>query len=161
MALWQPLRNSLAFRPFPVLLFLLLLIAASGCKPEKALEGHGILPDAPADQTAFAVEPAKAPFDQPLGEAAFARTVFQTTGPSNIAITVRDVIVGPHAEAALAAAGPVVIDVNSGSGSATAGSKTLELNLGGAVSFPAGVAIALKNSGDISLVLRVYTLEGK
>jgi hypothetical protein len=29
------------------------------------------------------------------------------------------------------------------------------------VSFPAAAAIALKNSGDVSLVLRLYTLEGK
>jgi quercetin dioxygenase-like cupin family protein len=159
MALLQPRRNSLAFRPFLVLM--LLLTAASGCQPEKALEGRGLLPDAPADQTASAAEPAKAPFDQPLGEGAFARTVFQTTGPSNIAVTVRDVIVGPQAEAPLAAAGPVVIDVNSGSGTASSGGKTLDLSLGNAVSFPAGVAIAVKNTGDTSLVLRLYMLEGK
>ena len=164
MALLQSPKNSLVccrFAAFPLLLFLLLL-ALSACQPQKAVEGHGLLPEAPPDQTTSAAPAPQAPFDQPLGKAAFSRTVFQTQGPSNIEITVRDVIVGPHAEGPLAAAaGPVIIDLNSGSGGATAEGKTLELSSERPVSFPAGAAITLKNSGDVPLVARLYTLEGK
>jgi len=162
MALSRPLVHSLVWRRLPAVPLLVLLLAVSACQPQKALEGHGLLPEAPPDQTTSAAPAPQAPFDQPLGNAAFARTVFQTQGPSNIEITVRDVIVGPHAEGLLAAApGPVIIDLNSGSGSATAGGKTLELSFEQPASFPAGAAITLKNGGNIPLVARLYTLEGK
>jgi hypothetical protein len=134
----------------------------SGCQPQKALEGHGLLPEAPPDQTSSAAAAPQEPFDQSLGKGAFARTVFQTLGPSNTEITVWDVIVGPHAEGSLAAAaGPAIIDVKSGAGSATADQKTLDLSSEHQASFPAGAAITLKNDGDTPLVARLYTLEGK
>jgi hypothetical protein len=49
----------------------------------------------------------------------------------------------------------------SGKGSAAAGGKTLDLSSQHPASFPAGAAVALKNSGDSPLVVRLYMLEGK
>jgi len=138
----------------------LVLCAVLGCN-HQAQEGHGLLPPAPADQTKSAISP-PAPFDQQLGNAGFARTVLHTAGPAGIDVTVRDAIVGPHGEAQLAAsAGPVLIDLKSGAGSATAGPKTADLSAQKPTSFPAGETIALKNSGDTPLVVRIYVMEGK
>jgi hypothetical protein len=137
--------------------FLSTLLACN----QKALEGHGLLPPAPADQTTSAVPP-PSPFDQTLGNAGFTRTVLHTAGPANIDVTVRDAIVGPRAEAQLpAAAGPILIDLRSGAGSAIANGKTLDLSSQEPASLPAGVTITLKNGGNTPLVVRLYFLEGK
>ena len=162
MALSLPRRDSRASLVVSVVSLIVFLLTGGGCQPEKAVEGRGLLPEAPPDQTTSTAAPTKFPFDQPLGETAFVRTVFQTSGPSNIAVTVRDVIVGPHGKALLpAVAGPVVIDVSSGSGSALIGDKKLELSLQNPVSVPAGATVALANTTDLPLVLRLYLLEGK
>jgi len=161
MALLRLLSYSLVWCRFPAVPLLLLLLAVSACQPQKALEGRGLLPVPPADQLTAGGPAPLAPFDQPLGNAAFARTVFRTPGPANIEVTVRDAIVAPHAEGQLpASAGPVLIELNSGSGSAVAGSKTLDLSSEQPAAFPAGAVITLKSSGDIPLVVRFYTLEG-
>jgi hypothetical protein len=121
-----------------------------------------LLPPAPADQIAAPGPAPAAPFDQKLGNAAFARTVFQTAGPSNTEITIRDAIVGPHAEGQLSASGgPVLIDLHAGTGGAEVGGRGVELNLHHPAAFPAGTAVTLKNTGDTPLVVRLYTLEGK
>jgi hypothetical protein len=162
MALLRPLKHDLLWCRFSAVPLPLLLLAISACQPQKAAEGRGLLPAAPPDQVTSAAPPSAAPFDQPLGNAAFARTVFHTQGPQNIEITVRDVIVGPHAEVQLAAAaGPVLMDLTSGSGRAAAAGKTLDLSSEHPAAFPAGAAITLNNSGDVPLVVRLYTLEGK
>lgn len=155
-------------RPYPAaghvlsVFVCLILFVCSGCQPQKALEGHGLLPEAPADQNTSAASAPRLPFDQSLGGAAFARTVFQTPGPSNTQITVRDVVVGPHAEGSLTTtAGPAFIDVKSGTGSAKAAGKSLELVSDHPVSVPAGEAFTIKNSGDTPLVARLYVVEGK
>ena len=138
----------------------LLLSVVLACN-QKAQEGHGLLPPAPADQTTSAT-PAPTPFDQTLGNAAFARTRLHTSGPANIDVTVRDAVVGPRAEAQLeASAGPIIVDLLSGAGSAAAGGKTADLSSQNPASFPAGTALTLKNSGDAPLVVRLYVLEGK
>jgi hypothetical protein len=140
------------------LLFLTLL----ACAPDKAREGRGVLSPAPADQVNSAAAAQAFPFNETLGSAGFARTVFHSTGPANTEITVRDAIVGPHAEAQLpASAGPLLIDLKSGSGSADAGGKTTGLSEQQPASFPANVAITLKNGGGTPLVVRLYVLEGK
>jgi hypothetical protein len=140
----------------------LLLLAVSACQPPKAQEGHGLLPPAPADQVTSAAPAPAAPFDQSLGKAAFARTVFRSPGPSNTEITVRDAIVAPHADAQLAAsAGPVLIDLQAGGGTVDGGGKSVELDSLHPAAFPAGAAVTLKNTGDVPLVVRLYTLEGK
>lgn len=138
----------------------LLLSVVLACN-QKAQEGHGLLPPAPADQSVSA-NSSPAPFDQSLGKAAFARTVLHTAGPANIDVTVRDAIVGPHGDAQLPdSAGPVIVDLLSGKGSAAAGGKTLDLSSQQPASFPAGAAVTLNNSGDSPLVVRLYMLEGK
>jgi hypothetical protein len=138
----------------------LLLSFVLACN-QKTQEGHGLLPPAPADQTTSA-NSSPAPFDQLLGNAGFARTVLHTTGPANIDVTVRDVIVGPHGEAQLPdSGGPLIVDLLSGKGSGAAVGKTLDLSSQHTASFPAGAAVALKNSGDSPLVVRLYMLEGK
>ena len=158
MALSQLFAYSLLWGPR--LAVPIVLSAVLACN-QQAQEGHGLLPPAPADQTKSAIPP-PAPFDEPLGNAGFARTVLHTAGPAGIDVTVRDAIVGPHAEAQLAAsAGPVLIDLKSGTGSATAGEKTTDLSAQKPTSFPAGAAIALKNTGETPLVVRIYVTEGK
>jgi len=156
------LRSPAPFRWRRVLAAPLLLLTLSACGPGKAREGHGLLSPAPADQVNSAAPAPASPFNETLGNAGFARTVFHTTGPSNTEITVRDAIVGPHTEAQLpASAGPVLIDLKSGSGSAAAGGKTADLSEQQPASFPANAAITLKNGGDTPLVVRLYVLEGK
>lgn len=138
----------------------LLFSVVLGCN-QKTQQGRGLLPPAPKDQTA-STNSSPAPFDQPLGNTGFARTVLHATGPANIDVTVRDVIVGPHGEAQLPdSGGPLMVDLLSGKGSGVAGGKTLDLSSQQPASFPAGVAVALKNSGDSPLVVRLYLLEGE
>jgi hypothetical protein len=143
-----------------IFLVFLVFTTALACN-RKAKDGRGLLPPAPAGQATSAVA-SPAPFDQTLGTAAFARTVFRTAGPASLEVTIRDVIIGPHAEAQLPLpAGPVVIDTRSGAGTASAGTKTADLSMQQPASFPAGTPIALKNGEGTPLVLRLYLLEGK
>ena len=150
-------RRPVVFRVFLVFLFFTAVLACN----RKAQDGRGLLPPAPPGQATSTVA-SSAPFDQTLGTAAFARTVFHTAGPANLEVTVRDVIIGPHAEAQLPPPpGPVVIDTRSGAGTVSAGAKTAELSMQQPASLAAGMAIALKNGGGTPLVLRLYMLEGK
>ena len=150
-------RTLVVFRIFLVFLFFTAVLACNRTAPD----GRGLLPPAPQGQATSTVA-SPSPFDQTLGTAAFARTLFHTAGPANLEVTVRDVIIGPHAETQLPApAGPVVIDTRSGTGTVSAGAKTAELSMQQPASLPAGMAIALKNGGGTPLVLRLYMLEGK
>jgi hypothetical protein len=160
MARWQLLAFSTSLRR--ELAAVLLSAALCACGGRKAVEGHGLLPSAPAGQTKAIGPPPKAVFDQALANSAFARTVFQASGPSNLQVTVRDVIIGPHGTVILPATwAPMLLDPVSGTGSAGAGQNTSEVAPYHAITFRAGSAVSVKNTGEAPLVMRLYSFEGK
>jgi hypothetical protein len=140
----------------------LLVLALSACRDRRhATEGKGLLPPPPAGNLVPAGPQPRTPYEK-VGDATFARTIFQTAGPSETAISIRDVVVSPRAEGHLdATSGPSILDLLSGKGSVTAGDKTSDLDLQSPLTVAAQTAITLKNGGDTPLVVRLYITEGK
>ena len=139
-----------------------LVFGAFGCQPQKALEGHGLLPPAPSGQDTSTAPAPATPFTQTDGKAAFARMMLQTAGPANTQITVRDLIVGPRGDAQLTIADSAsLIEVYSGAGSVASGTITVALTLHQPVILPEGSRANINNSGDAPLMVRLYTVEGK
>jgi quercetin dioxygenase-like cupin family protein len=91
-----------------------------------------------------------------------ARTAFSTAGPANSQIEIRDFQFPPHVRTRLGALpGPGVIEVYSGRGAFAMAGTTQELAGGVVKGVPAGQALEFDNTGDYSLVVRVYVVEGK
>ncbi len=87
--------------------------------------------------------------------------MFQGTGPGNIKIEIREVIIGPRAVVRLEPnKGPSVIDTRSGEGNLKAGDRSARLDVTNVVSAASGVPLELENSTDTPLVLILYVVEG-
>jgi len=138
---------------------LLLVLASCNLQGPLAPQGGGPLaPPPPADDY---INPTSAPFERSDGKAAFARTVAVMPGPGRTTVQIRDVIVGPHGEAQFALLrGPMVVDARSGTGSISAGDRTLKLSRETPASLAAGARPVARNDGDVPLVLRLYVVEG-
>jgi hypothetical protein len=148
------LRRARAAAPVVALIALGLL----GCSgPGPHAEGRGLLPPPPPGPIAVAASRPTAAFDEPLGPAAFSRTLLTTTGPLDTALDVRDVIVGPRGEAQLPASkAPLVVDVHAGRGRATTGTTAVDLVPDRPITLPAGAAVSLQNTDALPLFARVY-----
>jgi hypothetical protein len=139
--------------------FLVLFMVA--CK-RGAREGHGLLPPPPAGQLPVAGGEPTAPFDQQLAKGVLARSVLRTPGPSDTEIQIRDIIVGPHAETRLETLpGMVIVDVRSGTGSLSVGTKTMQLSMQQPVSLQGGETGVLRGGDRVPLALRLYVVKGK
>lgn len=146
----------------PYVLVVLAGALGSCSKLHEAPEGGGPLPPPPPGPLPMAGEAPALPFDDQLGDGAYARDVFGAAGPPGTEVAIRDLLIGPRAEGRLPGApGPVVIDVHSGSGSAIAGGRTLELSVERPVSLPAGTSASLTNSGETPLSARLYYVIGR
>jgi len=119
------------------------------------------LPTPPPGELKFAGIPPAHPFEKQDGNH-FARTVFETDGPSNSHIEVRDVLIPPHAKATVAALpGPVVIDP-AGTDNVTLSQGGKPEALGGAMrQVPAGQALAFENSNSQPVTVRLYVIRSR
>jgi len=145
------LRNSLS----------LLAFAACICFAQTG--GRGLLPAPPPSAYQESGSHPEKPFVPISGEHAFSRSVFQEpSGPANTRIEVVDLVIAPRQSLQMpAGAGPVVIDLRSGTGTVSAGTRLSGLSLQSPVSVAAGFPFAIKNPGLLPLMVRLYKVEGK
>lgn len=120
------------------------------------------LPTPPAGELKFAGNPPAHPFEKQEG-GHYARTIFETDGPSNSHIEVREVLIPPHAKATVAAlAGSAVLDpVGSTGVTLSNGDKTMALTDGAMRSLPAGQALAFENSDANPATVKLYIFRSR
>lgn len=127
---------------------------------DDAQRGTGDLPPPPAGTSEFPTRTSAIPFERIAGQDAAMRTIFQGPGPDGSGIVIREIIVAPHADIALPPLpGPALVDPRSGAGSVKAGERSDELQSAKVVAVAAGVPLALRNSGDVPLVVKLYVVE--
>ena len=136
------------------------LVPVVGCI---AADGRSLLPPPSALDLAKPGLPPAVPFAQSMGAGSFSRSVFQEpNGPAGTKIEMIDAVIASRKSASLpAAAGPVVVDLRSGSGNVSASTKLSVLSFTTPVSVPAGNAVLITNTGLQPLVVRLYIVEGQ
>jgi hypothetical protein len=145
-------------------LFILAAVAClSACKqsqPEPAV-AHGSLPPPPAGQLQYAGPPLKQPFTKQAGNY-FARTVFETDGPGNSHIEVRDVLIPPQAKGKLEALpGSAVIEAATGTVTLSTGDHAEALATGAMRSLPAGQELQFENSDSRPANIRLIVIRAR
>jgi hypothetical protein len=148
--------------PYGALSLAMLVAALFGCGAMSLPEATAPLPPPPNDTPLLAVPASSLAFEQLGDEAAALRTRLTIAGPGGTTIEIHDLIVGPGGQASLP---PVqaarVLDTRSGLGSLVAAGQAQEISSQRPVSLPAGVQAMLRNGGETSLVLRVYSIRSR
>ncbi len=119
------------------------------------------LPPPPAGELKFAGTPPAHPFArQP--DNYYARTTFETDGPGNVHIEVRDLLIPPRSKSTVpASSGPVIVDVTSGKATLSTGDKPEALTVGAMRSLPAGRALQFENRDAGPALVRVYVIRAR
>src|SRR3989442_5888339 len=153
-------------RPRLLLGFLAIVILAFGWIAfrrlfRKAFVAHGVLQTPALGELKFAGDIPNNPFKVEPGNA-LARTVFQTSGPSNSRIEIRELLVQSREETQLASQpGPMLIEVESGAGTVSVNGKREELAVNTIKTISAGQTTVFRNGGARPLALRIYRFEAK
>src|ERR1700690_2456703 len=144
-----------------VLIAATLVLAAAGftsCQRNQAQPpvAHGPLPPPPAGEFKFAGAAPVHPLAKQTGNY-FGRTVFETDGPGNSHIEVRDVLIPPQAKSAVEALpGPAILDAATGEVTVLIGDKPEKLAMGAIRSLEGGQALQLENSDSHPAMVRLY-----
>jgi hypothetical protein len=152
-------RNGLITRT-AILLVAGCLIACRQSEPGPA-SASGTLPPPPNGELAYGGAPIKDPFTQQPGNY-LARTVFQTDGPGNSHIEVRDLLIPPQTKSTVEALpGSAVVEPVTGQLTLSAGNKPEMLALGAMRSLPAGQALQIENSDSRPANIRLYVVRAR
>jgi hypothetical protein len=136
------------------------MVMVAGCQraPQNAFVAQGPLPPPPTGTLKFEGTPPAHPFTKAAG-GYYARTVFESDGPGNSHIEVRDVLIPPHAKSAVAALrGPAVFELITGEVSLTTGGRAEAMGRMGMGSLPAGKVLELQNLAPRPAVVRLYVI---
>jgi hypothetical protein len=91
--------------------------------PKDAFVAHGPLPPPPTGEVRYAGTPLVHPFTKQAGNN-YARTVFETEGPANSHIEVRDLLIPPRSKSTVSALpGPAVMELAAGGATLSNGDK--------------------------------------
>jgi hypothetical protein len=140
-----------------------VLAALVACQrsPQNAFVAHGPLPPPPSGTLKFAGTPPAHPFHKEAGNY-YTRTVFETDGPSNSRIEVRDVLIPPRGKSQFAALpGPAVLDLATGTARLMTGGKPEAIAAGAMRSLPAGQALELENPDARPAIMRLYVIRAR
>lgn len=119
------------------------------------------LPPPPAGELKYAGVPPAHPFAK-QGANLFTRTVFETDGPGNMHIEVRDVLIPPHTKSTVEALpGPVVVVPASGKATLPGGKQADAATEGAIRSVPAGQPLELENSESGPAMVRLYVIRAR
>jgi hypothetical protein len=148
-------------------LLLSLVACAAGCAKQgtetpPTVVDRPLPTPPPAGEIKFAGVPPAHPFAKQAGNY-YGRTVFETDGPNNSHIEVRDILIPPHAKSALEALpGPAVMDpAGAAKVTLSIADKPESLAEGTMRSLPAGQAIALENSDARPAMVRLYIFRSR
>jgi hypothetical protein len=145
----------------------LLIFAVAACfsacnqtQPEPAV-AHGSLPPPPAGELKYAGPPLTRPFTKQAGNY-FARTVFETDGPGNSHIEVRDVLIPPQSKGKLEALpGSAVIEAATGTLTLSTGDHSEALATGVMRTLPAGQEQQFENSDSRPANVRLIVIRAR
>jgi quercetin dioxygenase-like cupin family protein len=126
----------------------------TGCQNEQERQSTPLLAEARADETNFSAYAAKNSYKE-VGKELLERTVFETAGPANLRIELRDLFIVPGKTAEkVTLPGPAVLQVLSGEGKITTGEKSQELGPGTSLTLAQDASARLESHGIMPLVLR-------
>lgn len=144
----------------PWVFVVLSLAAFSAAWAQDQEPGMGELPPPSPDLPIFVGKPAPHPLEAVAGQAVAARVLFEGPGPDNTRITIREMLIGPGAEASLdPLPGPALIDPRSGAGTLRTSEGSQQLEIAAPVSVAQGASIQFINDGGDPLLLRLYVVE--
>ena len=135
----------------------------SSCQRNQATppEAHGPLPAPPSGELKFAGAAPVHPFAKQVGNY-FARTVFETDGPKNSRIEVREVLIPPQTKSAVEALpGPAIIDAALGEVTVSIGDKPEKLASGAIRALEGGQALQLENTDSRPAMVRLYVIRAR
>lgn len=145
-------------------LILAAAVCFTGCQQSKDAPSviTRPLPSPPAGELKYAGALPAHPFAKQAGNH-FARTVFETDGPGNSHVEVRDVLIPPRSKSTVEALpGPAVIDpAGAGNVTLSTGDKPEALAGGTLRSLPAGQALAFENSDSRPAMVRLYIIRSR
>jgi hypothetical protein len=119
------------------------------------------LPPPPTGELKYAGTPPANPFAKQTGNY-YGRTVFETDGPGNSHIEVRDVLIPPHSTSSVEALpGPAVVDPTTGKATVSIGDKPETMAVEAMRSLPAGQVLRFENSDSRPAVIRLYVIRGR
>ena len=152
--------------PGPLIAAALILAAAScftACQrsPQNAPLVNRPLPPPPAGELKYAGTPPAHPFAKQTGNY-YARTVFETDGPGNSHIEVREFLIPPRSTSSVAALpGSAVMDPATGKATVSIGDKPEKLDVDAMRSLPAGQALQFENPDSRPAMIRLYVIRGR
>lgn len=132
----------------------------NGCQrsPKNAFVAHGPLQPPPTGELKYAGTPPLHPFIKQAGNN-YARTVFETDGPGNSHIEVRDFLIPPRSKSTLAALpGPAVMELAAGGATLSSGEKAGVLEAGKIQLLPAGKDMEFENPNSRPALIRLYII---
>ena len=126
----------------------------AGCQQESGPQSTPLLAEAPAGESHFSPTVAKNPYKE-VSKNLLERTVFETAGPNNLRIELRDLFVMPGtATEKVSLPGPAVLQVLGGEGKITIGEQPKELAVGAVTNLAQDSWFVLESRGVMPLVLR-------
>jgi hypothetical protein len=141
-----------------------LILAAVACftacqrSPQTPPVVNKPLSPPPAGELKYAGVPPAHPFAKQTGNY-YARTVFETDGPGNSHIEVRDFLIPPRSKSSVAVlAGPAVMDLVTGNATVSIGDKPEALAVGAIRSLPEGQAVQFENPDSQPAIVRLYVI---
>lgn len=147
---------SLGIRCSAGTILLALACLETGCQSEPGHEDTPLLAEARADEPNFSPATSKNPYKE-VAKNLLERTILETAGPSGTQIELRDVFIAPGTKVEnVSLPGPAVLQVVSGEGGATIGTKSQELKMGTGVTLPQDTSCTLESRGIMPLVLRAH-----
>jgi hypothetical protein len=134
-------------------------LTASGLASAQNDIDTGPLASPPAGAPEYNAQAPAIPFERIGTQGGSMRTLFQGDGPGNSRVEIRELIIGPRAIVELQPlSGAALLDPRSGTGSVKAGERTEQLS-SGVVAVSARTPLAISNSGDAALVVKLFIVE--
>lgn len=126
----------------------------TGCQQESGPQSTPLLAEASAGESHFSPSAAKNPYKE-VGKNLLERTIFETAGPSDLRIELRDLFVVPGtATEKVSLPGPAVLQVLGGEGKITVGEQPKELTVGAVTTLAQDTSFVLESRGVMPLVMR-------
>lgn len=137
----------------------------TGCKQSRdtpSVINRPLPPPPPEGEIKYAGTPPAHPFAKQTGNY-YARVMFETDGPGNSHIEIRDVLIPPRSKSTVEALpGPVVIDpADAGNVTLSTGDKPEALSAGAFRSLPAGQSLAFENPDARPATVRLYIIRSR
>jgi hypothetical protein len=109
----------------------------------------------------YAGNPVPHPFTRQEGNH-FARTEFETDGPGNSHIEIRDILIPPKAKSTVASLpGSAVMDLSNGKVTLAMGGKREELSGGPMRALPGGQSLEFENAESQPATIRLFIIRAR